>query len=291
MSQQAQDPLAALRWLLEAGNDEPVLEQTVNRFKVAPKAAAPTKNHLPKADTSPEIQVAENPPIQRDSGTARRSGPSQLARTEDDLERAFELAERCLSLDELRRTLESFEGSQLRRNASKTVFADGNPNSGILFIGEAPGREEDRVGRPFVGRAGRLLDLMMSAIGLDRRSAYITNVLPWRPPDNRSPEATEVAQCIPFLRRHIELVSPEIMILLGSVPLRHVLGLSEGIMKCRGRWADYRIGSKTIPVMPTLHPAYLLRQPSHKRLAWRDFQEIDDRINFLQSCKVESTFP
>jgi DNA polymerase len=147
-----------------------------------------------------------------------------------------------------------------------------------MFIGEAPGREEDRMGLPFVGRAGKLLDQMLASIGLDRASCYITNVLPWRPPDNRNPEPAEVAQCIPFLRRHIELAQPAILILLGAVSVRHVLGLAEGIMKYRGRWMEYRVGDSLIPAMPTLHPAYLLRQPAHKRLAWRDLQAVEGRI-------------
>ena len=200
----------------------------------------------------------------------------------------MEIAARCQSLAELKAALETFEGSQLKKNATNTVFADGNSESRILFIGEAPGRDEDRMGLPFVGRAGKLLDLMMAAIGLDRTSAYIINVLPWRPPENRNPEATEVAQCIPFLRRHIELAAPEILILLGAVAVRHVLGLAEGIMKYRGRWMEYRVGQKMIPVMPTLHPAYLLRQPAHKRLAWRDLQAIADRIETLGLVKTTS---
>jgi DNA polymerase len=148
----------------------------------------------------------------------------------------------------------------------------------VLFIGEAPGREEDHIGLPFVGVAGKLLDLMLASIGLDRSSAYIINVLPWRPPDNRTPEPTEVALCIPFLRRHIELAQPQIMVLLGAVAVRHVLGLAEGIMRYRGRWMEYRVGETMIPVMPTLHPAYLLRQPAHKKLAWRDLQAVEEKM-------------
>jgi len=126
--------------------------------------------------------------------------------------------------------------------------------------------------------ACKLLDLMLASIGLDRTSTYIINVLPWRPPENRTPEATEVAQCIPFLRRHIELAQPEVLILLGAVAVRHVLGLAEGIMKYRGRWMEYRVGQKMVPVMPTLHPAYLLRQPAHKKLAWRDLQAVEKKL-------------
>lgn len=284
MTKRIDDPIGLLRWLLEAGNDEAILDQPVNHFRAPNKGEAPVGARPPNNDMKAPQRIDERARTVTKSGD--RSAPTSLAAKDDGLGNAFASAERCNTLDDLRRALETFEGSQLKKNASKTVFADGNPRSGILFIGEAPGRDEDRIGLPFVGRAGKLLDLMLLSIGLDRRSAYIINVLPWRPPDNRNPEATEVAQCIPFLRRHIELASPEIMILLGSAPLRHVLGFADGIMKSRGRWADYRIGQRSVPVMPTLHPAYLLRQPAHKRLAWRDFQEVADRIAFLQLRKA-----
>src|SRR6185437_15405604 len=199
----------------------------------------------------------------------------------DGFSSALEIAARCQSLAELKSALEAFEGSQLKKLAKNTVFADGNPQSGVMFIGEAPGRDEDMAGLPFVGRAGKLLDRMLAAIGLDRTTAYIANVMPWRPPDNRNPDPGEVALCIPFLRRHIELARPRILILLGAVSARHVLGLNDGIMKIRGRWLEYRIGTETIPAMPTLHPAYLLRQPAHKKLAWRDLQAVADRLETL----------
>ncbi len=178
--------------------------------------------------------------------------------------------------------LEAFEGCALKRSATNTVFADGTPVHRIMFIGEAPGRDEDRQGLPFVGRAGKLLDKMLAAIHLDRTNVYITNVLNWRPPDNRDPSPEEAAMCLPFLRRHIELVNPEIMILLGAVSVRHVMGRSDGIMKTRGRWLEYNAQGRMVPVMPTLHPAYLLRQPPHKKLAWRDLQAIEEKIVSLR---------
>jgi DNA polymerase len=193
----------------------------------------------------------------------------------------MDIAAKCQTLDELRSAMEGFKGSQLKKLANSTVFADGNPASRVMFIGEAPGHDEDKAGLPFVGRAGKLLDKMMAAIGLDRTSAYIINVMAWRPPDNRNPDPGEVAMCIPFLRRHIELAAPKIMIMLGAVAARHVLGLNDGIMKLRGRWLEYRIGTEMIPVLPTLHPAYLLRQPAHKKLAWRDLQALADRLDAL----------
>ena len=183
---------------------------------------------------------------------------------------------RAQSLPELKAAL-AFDGSQLQ--LARTVFADA-----IRLASShrrAPGRDEDAAGLPFVGRAGKLLDQMLKAINLDRTSSYIINVMPWRPPDNRNPDPGEVAICIPFLRRHIELAQPKVMILLGAVATRHVMGLNDGIMKLRGRWLDYRIGSEMIPVLPTLHPAYLLRQPAHKKLAWRDLQSLADRLDTL----------
>jgi DNA polymerase len=162
------------------------------------------------------------------------------------------------------------------------VFADGMPEGRVLFIGEAPGRDEDRSGKPFVGRAGQILDKMLASIGLDRRrNCYITNVINWRPPDNRDPSPEEAAICLPFLRRHIELANPGVIVLLGAVAARHVMGITEGIMKSRGRWLEYRVADAMVPVMPTLHPAYLLRQPAHKKLAWRDLQALAARMETL----------
>jgi DNA polymerase len=269
--------LAALAWLVEAGADEAVAETPFDRLT--------GKLSTQPADSVPTPSSPTRQPVARPTTLSRPKPPDAPAKPAtgktDDVGAAMELAARCNSLDELRAALEGFHGLELRKLATRTVFADGNPASRIMLIGEAPGREEDRMGLPFVGRAGKLLDAMLKSIGLDRGSAYITNVLPWRPPENRNPEATEVAQCIPFLRRHIELVAPGIMILLGAVSVRHVLGLNEGIMKYRGRWLEYRIGDGMVPVMPTLHPAYLLRQPAHKRLAWRDLQAIEGRIREL----------
>lgn len=273
---QTSDALNALNWLIEAGADEAILDAPVDRF--APPRAIPQQ--APRG-TLPFPRDNTAPPAPRPLPSRPAPPPAIAADSPDQIGHAIEMAARCSSLEELKRALESYEGSQLKKNATNTVFADGNPESRILFIGEAPGREEDRMGLPFVGRAGKLLDLMMASIGLDRTSAYIINVLPWRPPDNRNPEATEVAQCIPFLRRHIELVSPKVIVLLGAVSVRHVLGLAEGIMKYRGRWMEYRVGDQLIPVMPTLHPAYLLRQPAHKKLAWRDLQAVSERIATL----------
>ncbi|HUO94372.1 MAG TPA: uracil-DNA glycosylase [Rhizomicrobium sp.] len=190
----------------------------------------------------------------------------------------MEIAARAQTLAELKAALERYDGCLLKKHATNTVFADGTPEHGIMLIGEAPGHDEDRMGLPFVGRAGKLLDKMLAAINLDRSKVYIVNVLPWRPPDNRNPEPVEVAKCIPFLRRHIELAKPKILILLGAVSARHVLGQTDGIMRLRGRWLEYHVAGQMIPVMPTLHPAYLLRRPIDKKLAWRDLQMIAAKV-------------
>ena len=152
------------------------------------------------------------------------------------------------SLAELKAAMEAFEGCALKRTANNTVFADGVAEGRVMLIGEAPGRDEDRIGKPFVGRAGQLLDKMLASIGLDRqKNAYITNVINWRPPDNRDPSPEEAAACLPFLRRHIELARPKVIILLGAVAARHVVGVSDGIMKLRGRWMEYRVGDEMVP--------------------------------------------
>jgi DNA polymerase len=193
------------------------------------------------------------------------------------------LAQSCTTLAELKTAVINFDGCELKRYATNTVFADGDPSGRIMLIGEAPGRDEDLQGLPFVGRAGKLLDRMLAEIGLDRRKVYITNVLNWRPPQNREPSPEEAATCLPFLHRHIELADPKLMILLGAVSVRHVLGLTEGITRVRGKWNLYQsVGlNRAIPVMPTLHPAYLLRQPAAKRLAWRDLLAVAEKMGEL----------
>jgi len=258
MAAEAQ-PLSSLAWLVEAGADEAMGDAPVDRFIVG--------------KPGPAIQASVKKPMM--SPTPRREEPKAEA---DSIGTAIELARASNSLAELKAALESFDGCALKRFATNTVFADGNPLSRIMFIGEAPGRDEDRLGLPFVGRAGKLLDKMLAAIHLDRTKAYITNVINWRPPDNRDPSPEEAAMCLPFLRRHIELVNPEVIVLLGAVAVRHVMGKSDGIMKTRGRWLGYNVEARMVPVMPTLHPAYLLRQPAHKKLAWRDLQTVEQKI-------------
>jgi uracil-DNA glycosylase len=187
---------------------------------------------------------------------------------------AREAARTAPTLEDLRALLESFEGCALKSTATRLVFADGSPQARIMFVGEAPGREEDLEGLPFVGRSGKLLDRMLGAIGLDRTNAYIANVIPWRPPGNRTPTPQETQICLPFIQRQIELVNPEVLVTLGNPSTQTLLGKREGIMKTRGKWFDYDTGTRVIRAMATFHPAYLLRSPSYKRLAWQDLRAI-----------------
>jgi DNA polymerase len=187
---------------------------------------------------------------------------------------AREAARSAATLEDLRAILERFQGCALRATAKQLVFADGNPQSRLMFVGEAPGRDEDIEGLPFVGRSGKLLDRMLAAIGLDRNSVYIANIVPWRPPGNRTPTPQESAICLPFIRRQIELADPDVLVCLGKPSMQTLLDINEPITKVRGRWFKFQTGTRDIRAMATLHPAYLLRQPISKRLAWRDFLAI-----------------
>jgi DNA polymerase len=187
---------------------------------------------------------------------------------------AREAASTAGSLEALRGLLDQFDGCALKFTASRLVFADGNPQARLMLVGEAPGRDEDIAGLPFVGRSGKLLDLMLGAIGFDRTSVYIANIIPWRPPGNRTPTPQETQICLPFIRRQIELVNPDVLVCLGNPSSQGILNTREGIMRTRGRWLDYDTGTRTIKAMPTFHPAYLLRSPAYKRLAWQDLRAI-----------------
>ena len=279
------DTLTTLNWLVEAGADEAISGQPVDRLAARATIPSPLAGEGSSSRGSaknweggqipppPPSRVAARPVLQTPHGEGGNT---------DAIGSAQAAAANATTLDELKAALEAFDGCALKRTATNTVFADGVAQGRIMLIGEAPGRDEDRIGKPFVGRAGQLLDKMLASIGLDRRTnAYITNVINWRPPDNRDPTPQEAASCLPFLRRHIELANPGVIILLGAVAARHVMGGSEGIMKLRGRWMEYRVGDHMVPLMPTLHPAYLLRQPAHKKLAWRDLQAVRDKMRAL----------
>ena len=251
-----------LAFYLEAGVDCALAETPVNRLADPDTHLAPVAS---EAAPPRPVRAAAPPP-------AARGEPAQAP--EAAILSAREAARTAPTLEALRALLENFDGCALRSTATRLVFSDGNPQARIMFVGEAPGREEDLEGLPFVGRSGKLLDRMIAAIGLDRTSAYIANVIPWRPPGNRTPTPQETQICLPFIQRQIELVNPDVLVTLGNPSTQTLLSTREGIMKTRGRWFDYDTGTRAIRALATFHPAYLLRSPSYKRLAWQDLRAI-----------------
>lgn len=295
-----------LRFYLDAGVDEALEEEPVNRFVEAARSSqtASSANAPPRPSPFPAsgergASAPPPPPSPRSRGEepapdsirgARRAdeGPPPVlpppAAIPDEAQaaRARELAREARTLDELREILAGFDGCNLKFTAKNLVFSDGNPAGPVMFVGEAPGRDEDIEGLPFVGKSGQLLDRMLQAIGLDRSSAYIANVIPWRPPGNRAPTPMETEICRPFIERQVELANPKVLVTLGGPSAKVLLHTTEGVLRLRGAWRVHRTASGVdIPAMPTLHPAYLLRNPAHKRLAWRDFLEVKVRLREL----------
>jgi uracil-DNA glycosylase len=263
MSQPLSDPPPTVRQLLafylEAGVDCALNEEPVNRLADSDPAPAPPPVQVVKAISAAPVSVP-------------RPEPPPLA--EAAIASAREAARTAPSLDQLRELMEKFDGCALKSTATQLVFADGNPKARVMLVGEAPGRDEDIEGLPFVGRSGKLLDRMIAAIGLDRTKVYIANVIPWRPPGNRTPTPQETQICLPFIQRQIELVDPDILVTLGNPSTQTPLGTHEGIMRTRGKWLDYETGTRVIRAIPTFHPAYLLRSPAYKRLSWLDLRAI-----------------
>jgi uracil-DNA glycosylase len=254
-----------LAFYIEAGVDAAVGEEPVDRF--ADDIAAPTIEQ-PRAGLSSPTPTKKPPVSAPALPLAAPPSPDVAALA------AREAVNGIATLEDLRAALDAFEACALKGTATQLVFADGNPQARIMFVGEAPGRDEDIEGLPFVGRSGKLLDRMLSAIGLDRSSVYIANIIPWRPPGNRTPTPQESQICLPFIQRQIELVDPDILVCLGGPSAQTLLGIREGITKMRGRWFAYQTGKREIRAMATFHPAFLLRSPLQKRLAWRDFLAI-----------------
>ena len=250
-----------LAFYLEAGVDCALGEEPVNRLAdpeaTPPRVAAPAQRARPAPAAPMPTGLAEPPP----APDAAIASAREAART-------------APTLEALRALLDTFDGCALKSTATRLVFADGNPQARVMFVGEAPGRDEDIEGLPFVGRSGKLLDRMIAAIGLDRRKSYIANVIPWRPPGNRTPTPQETQICLPFIQRQIELVNPDILVTLGNPSTQTLLGTREGIMRTRGKWVDYDTGTRVIRALPTFHPAYLLRSPSYKRMSWQDLRAI-----------------
>src|SRR5215468_7481323 len=257
----------------EAGVDAAIGEDPIDRLA---EDRAPALEGPDAPRPAATVATRERPAAHSAAPSARtRVEPPQAPAAPDAaVMAAREAARSAASLEELRAILDRFEGCALRTTATQLVFADGNPRARVMFVGEAPGRDEDIEGLPFVGRSGKLLDRMMAAIGLDRTSVYIANIVPWRPPGNRTPTPQESAICLPFTLRQIELADPDILICLGNPSTQTLLNSKDGILKTRGRWFSFHTGTREIRAMATLHPAYLLRQPLQKRLAWRDFLAI-----------------
>jgi len=256
-----------LDWYREMGVDDAVGDAPANWFE-SPQAApqpVPENREPPKSRILPE--TAARP----------QNGPSRLFADMPPSEAAMDARERARSadsLEELEKLLADFDGCPLKATAKNLCFSRGSPTARVMLIGEAPGRDEDLQGQPFVGRAGQLLDKMLAAIDLGEDDVYITNIVYWRPPGNRTPTPQEVQACQPFLERQIELVDPKVLMFLGGAAAKQMLATSEGIMRLRGKWRQFKAGAAEPRAIATLHPAYLLRNPVAKRLAWRDLLEV-----------------
>jgi uracil-DNA glycosylase len=268
--------LGALQWHLDVGADEAIADHPVNRTQTILPASEPENASLsPRSSKSVQVVMSSSA-----LGTA-------AARDE-----ATRLAKSCQSLDELRAAIAGFGGLAIRETATNMVFADGNPNAPVMLVGEAPGADEDKQGKPFVGQSGQLLDRILKSIGLARgeedpsKAIYISNILNWRPPGNRTPTDGEVQISLPFIERHIELIHPKVLILCGGVSAKGLLQSGESISKLRGRFHEYQPSVlkkdthiKTIPAIATYHPAYLLRTPSQKKAVWMDMLLLQDHLN------------
>ena len=274
--------LNALLMQIEAGADEAIAAAPIDRFLLRPAPARPAPAPLPAPAPAPARPV--RPAASAMPVTVVRA-PATLVAADTAVGAARASAAAAPTLAALRLAVEAFEGCALKETATNTVFAEGAEGASAMFIGEAPGADEDRIGKPFVGVSGQLLDRMLAAIGLSRSlNAYITNILFWRPPGNRDPSNEEIALCLPFVMRHIELVQPKVLVFLGGPSAKTLLGRAEGITRLRGKWHDFRTqgmferGEPPIAAMAMLHPAYLLRTPGAKREAWRDLLAIKARL-------------
>lgn len=275
------DAEALLRWYLDAGVDEAIGEAPVNRYELCESIAdlpapAPSRPAPP-----PPPQPPQAAPLPLDAAPRRAAGRLQPGGSGmAAVEGAVALAARANTLDDVRAALAGFDGCPLSQTATNLVFGDGSPHARLVLIGEAPGAEEDRRGLPFVGPSGRLLDKMLASIALDRSNVFITNTIFWRPPGNRSPTSSEIAACMPFVERIVELIDPQLLVALGGPAAMAMLGVAESVSRLRGRWFSYQTPRMPRPIaaMALFHPAYLLRSPAQKRLAWRDLLAIKSRI-------------
>jgi DNA polymerase len=272
-----EDLASLLKWYVEQGLDETIGEEAIDRFAVVAQQPAIAVTPAAPAAPTPFRPAAPSP-----AAAPRAPVPLESPQVVED---ARALAAGCATIADLEVAIRGFEGCALKRTAKNTVFADGLPSAPVMIVGEAPGADEDRLGKPFVGVSGQLMDRMMEAIGLKRGDGfYITNILFWRPPGNRTPTLAEQAMCLAFTRRHIELARPKLLILAGGTATKAVLDTAEGIMRLRGKWISVRLDDGTeIPTMPTFHPAYLLRTPASKRQSWIDMLAVDKKLKELNS--------
>jgi uracil-DNA glycosylase family 4 len=264
--------LALLEWQIEMGADEAIGTVALNHLVLdRPASLAPLPPVAPLAPPRPAVTrplaIAAPPRALTESAAE----PAQSARA---------LAAQATTIEALAALVSGFDACPLKRTATNTVFADGNPLAPVMMIGEAPGADEDRIGKPFVGRSGQLLDRMLAAVGLDRTGVQITNVIYWRPPGNRKPTAAEIASCLPFVFRHIVLSRPKVLVLAGGTAASSLLDMAEGITRLRGRWFDLAVPGldATLPTLPMFHPAFLLRSPERKREAWRDLLALKAKL-------------
>jgi len=275
------DPAALLRWYADAGVEDCSLEEPQDRYALsarpAPAPAVPIRLAAPTARGMAEAPMAPAAPV---VPPPRAPVPLESPRLVEDARAA---AAGAHSLAELDAAIRAFEGCTLKRLAKNTVFADGVAGAPVMIVGEAPGEDEDRLGKPFVGVSGQLMDRMFASIGMSReRDLYITNILPWRPPGNRTPSAGDSAICVAFARRHVELARPKILVLAGGVAAKNMLDTEQGITRLRGKWFHYTLSDGTrIPTMPLYHPAYLLRTPLGKRQAWMDLIAVAKRLETM----------
>jgi len=258
---------ALLDWYRDMGVDEAISAMPMDWY------AASAERIARKA----EARTPSPTPVPQESPASPRAGFSGVAPDEAVMD-ARERASKATTLEELQKTLESFNGCPLKATAKNTCFKRGSNTAKIMLIGEGPGRDEDIQGQPFVGRAGQLLDKMLGSIGLDETHVYITNIVYWRPPGNRTPTSQEVEACLPFLNRQAELLDPDILVLIGGPAAQNLLGVKDGITRLRGKWKECELGGKPRKTLPMLHPAYLLRTPAAKKQAWRDLLSLKGEL-------------
>ena len=254
--------ISNLEWQLKMGAENMVEEKHTN-YSEARKVKT-NKDEFSKLETSQKTAIS-------------------FFQEEENVDELLQQnVDKCLTLEDLKNHMLEFNGCDLKKTATQLVFSDGNPKSNVMIIGEAPGAEEDRLGKPFCGASGKLLDKMLASINLDRNTVYITNVIPWRPPGNRTPNENEINLMKPFLMRHIEIVAPKMLVSVGGSASKAILDIEGGILRYRGVWKEIKLSnSLVIPIIPTLHPAYLLRAPNQKKLAWEDLKSIRSKLEKL----------